>query len=180
MVRTKEHQPLIDPETGEPDPMVWIAVRSKPAQERRAKQHLVEQMFEVYLPMMRYVGRGGVTLAKPFLPSYLFARVAVDVERWQTVYGTLGVHGVMGRPECPIGIKDVVIDRIKAQETDGYVQFAESQKGPKLELGERYRDVHTGLEGLFTERVDDRRVILLSRLLGEAPMTVDIRRLKKV
>jgi transcriptional antiterminator RfaH len=161
-------------------PLVWIVVQSKPCQELKAKQHLAEQRFEVYLPMVRFQDKRGVTMAKPFFPRYLFARVTLDVERWQSVYGTLGVHGVIGRPECPIGVKDVVIDRIKAAELEGYVQFQQALKGPVLEVGAAYRDVHTGLEGLFVEQVDEKRVLLLTRLLGQAPLTVDIRRLKKI
>jgi transcriptional antiterminator RfaH len=179
-VKVKEEAPLLDRKSGLPDLLVWIVVVSNAGQERRAKRELTNQNFEVYLPMRRYQDRRGVTMARPFFPRYLFARVTLDVEEWQTIYGTMGVHGVIGRPECPIGVKDRVIDRIKAQELDGYVQFSESLKGPKFEVGKVYRDVHTGLEGLFVERVDERRAILLTRLLGDAPLTVDIRRLKAI
>jgi transcriptional antiterminator RfaH len=179
MAKVREQAALLDAE-GRVDRLVWIVVQAKPGQERKARQHLVEQAFEVYLPMIRYQDKRVVTMAKPFFPRYLFTRVTLEVERWQSVYGTLGVHGVIGRPECPIGVKDRVIDRIKAAELEGFVQFADALKGPRMEEGALYRDVHTGLEGLFVERVDDKRVLLLTRLLGQAPLTVEIRRLKKV
>jgi transcription antitermination factor NusG len=127
--------------------------------------------------MRQYENRKGVTMATPFFPSYLFARVTLQVERWKSIYGTLGVAGVLGRPECPIGVQDWVIERIKAQEEAGFIKLAEAGL---LKKGERYRDVVTGLEGVFHEAVDEKRALLLTKYMGDSRMTVDIRRLKPV
>lgn len=159
---------------------VWVVVAAKPQQERRAKRELENQGFEVYLPMRLFQNKRLETIALPFFPRYLFCKVVLDarVVRWKAIYSTLGVAGVLGPPECPIGVKDLVIEEIRAHEEAGFVKMAEEIKGPKFELGGRYRDDRTGIEGLFVERVDDKRAILLTRLFGDSRMTVDIRRLK--
>lgn len=159
------------------DTLVWIVVKTKPAQERRAATELRNQHFEVYLPMRLWVNRKKVTIATPFLPGYLFARVTLRVERWKSVYGTLGVAGVLGRPECPIGVKDAVVQRIRDAEEAGYIKLA---AGPELHIGARYRDEKTGIEGILTEPIDERRVCLMIKLLGDSRATVDIARLRLI
>jgi hypothetical protein len=67
-VKVREQASLLT-ETGV-DRLVWIVVKAKPAQERRAKRELANQGFEVYLPLVRYQDKRGVTMAKPFLGRY--------------------------------------------------------------------------------------------------------------
>jgi transcriptional antiterminator RfaH len=177
MMMGKVEQEQLVGATYAPSLLVWVVVMARPAQERRAKRELENQAFEVYLPMRLYENRKGVTMATPFFPRYLFARVTLQVERWKSIYGTLGVAGVLGRPECPIGVQDWVIERIKAQEEAGFIKLAEASV---LKKGERYRDVVTGLEGVFHEAVDEKRALLLTQYMGDSRMTVDIRRLKPV
>lgn len=164
-----------------PTSLVWIVVKSKPGQEIKAKDHLEQQHFEVYRPLRLFENRKGLTMATSLFPNYMFARVTLQVERWKAVYGTHGVAGVLGRPECPIGVKDSVIQRIKDQEEDGYVKLAQAQTlRTTLQWGAKYRDMESGIEGILIEPLDDKRVRLLTQLLGDSRATVDIARLKLV
>jgi hypothetical protein len=163
------------------DHLVWVVVKAKPGQERRAAHELRCQHFEVYLPMRLFENRKGVTMATPFLPGYLFAQVTLRVERWKSIYSTLGVAGVLGRPECPIGVRDHVVQRIRDAEEGGFIKLAlAKEERSTLQFGRYYRDEDTGIEGLLVEPLDDKRVVMLTRLLGDSRATVDIARLKLI
>lgn len=153
----------------------WVVVVTSAGKERLAKFHLQKQGFEVYLPMKMGVGAKGV---RPFFPRYLFARVTCDVRRWQSIFSTIGVHRVFTSQERIVGVRDGFIESIRAQEVEGLLKAGVgvevscpfSQGDPVL-MG--------ALTGIFQERVDDRRALMLVRLLGAAhAVTVDLSKLE--
>lgn len=48
--------------------MSWFVVRTKPSQEFRAEEHLLNQSFKVYLPRFSYLGKR----EQPLFSGYLF------------------------------------------------------------------------------------------------------------
>lgn len=155
---------------------VWIVVVSKVGQERRVKHELQQQGFEVYLPMKLTENRRRELVASPFLPRYLFARVTLAVERWKSIYSTMGVAGVLGRGERPTGVKDKLVQRIRDQEDGGFIRLGLETEA-QLAKGDRvgFEVAGVDLEGLFEERVDARRVLILASFLGrDSRFVVDL------
>lgn len=168
-------------EGSQPVRLVWVVVVTKPGQERRAKRELEQQGFEVYLPLRLAMNRKTQALvALPFFPRYMFARVGLGIEEWGKIWYTFGVHGLLGSAERPIGVKDELVDRIRAQEEAGFIKIGLEAAGPRFAAGERVRTVdEIGFEGIFQERIDDRRALILVSFLGrDSRFTVDLRKLK--
>lgn len=165
------------------EPKVWVVVTSKPNQERQARYNLEAQGFEPYLPMKLTMNRKTRQLvALPFFPGYLFARTGLLMSDWGKIWNTRGVAGVLGShvDGRPVGVREELIDRIRAQEEDGYIKIGLEADGPKFEKGQRVRiEGDLGIEGLFVKRVDRERCELLVSLLGrDSRLTVDLRKLR--
>lgn len=168
------------------DPKVWIVVHTRAGEERVAKEELerLGRGFEVYLPMRLATlkdnwKKSREIVARPFFPRFIFARVGLQVDRWKSIYTTRGVRSVLGNGLLPTGVKDEVIDRIKAQEEAGFIKMGLSEDCP-FKPGDR---VGIGpLEAVFHERVDARRVVILLSLLQrtDSPVTVDLRKLRQI
>lgn len=174
---TTTKQWICDPAKGEG---VWIVVKAKPGQELRAKGELERQDFHCYLPMRLFENKAREMRATPLFPPYLFARVPLAVEAWKSIFSTYGVASVLGfSRERAFGVKDRLIDRIKAEEDGGYIRIglAEDQAPPSFAAGQRLvmDDVYCAI---FMEKVDARRGVILLSLFGrDSEVTVDLKRL---
>ncbi len=161
--------------------VVWVVVVAKPGQERRAQRELKQQGFETYLPMKLSQNRKKELVAAPFFPRYLFARVSLHMQDWKKIWSTYGVQGLLaGSADRPMGVSDLVVERIQAEEEGGFIKMGLDTDVPELKRGQRVRvEGELGIEGMFLEMVDDRRAALLTSLFrGDSRLTVDLRKLK--
>lgn len=164
------------------DLMVWVVVVAKPGQERRARRELELQGLETYLPMNLTMNRRTREMvAMPFFPRYLFARVSLDSGVWKKIWHTYGVHGLLGNGERPVGVKDALIERIKAAEEAGYIKIGLEADGPRFDRGEKVvcESGDLAFEGVFQQRVDEKRAMILVSCLGrDSRFVVDLRKLR--
>ena len=68
--------------------------------EGRAERELTQQGFEVFVPLARrtVVRRGrAVEIVHPLFWTYVFVRFSPG-DRWQAIYSTVGVAGLVGAP----------------------------------------------------------------------------------
>jgi len=161
--------------------MVWVVVVSKPGQERRAKRELEQQGFETYLPMSLSMHiKTKQMVAAPFFPRYLFARVSLAVQDWRKIWYTFGVQGLLGQAERPVGVADEMIDLIRVHEEAGFIKVGLQAEGQRFERGERVKAIgEIEFEGVFQERVDDKRAMILVSFLGrDSRFIVDLRKLR--
>jgi len=168
-------------EEGPAGPRIWVVVVAKPGQERRARRELEQQGFEAYLPMKVSMNRKTQQLvAMPFFPRYLFAKVSLEIGDWRKVWYTFGVQGLLGSADRPLGVRDALIDRIRAQEEDGFIKIGLEAQGPRFDRGQRVQTLDEfGFEGVFQERVDDKRALILVSFLGrDSRFVVDLRKLR--
>ena len=168
-------------EGAQPPKQVWVVVVTKPGQERRAKRELEQQGFETYLPMRLSMNRKTrAMVALPFFPRYMFAKVGLSIQEWGKIWYTFGVHGLLGTAEQPVGVKEHFIERIRAQEEAGFIKIGLEADGPQFEPGQKVRTLDEfGFEGIFTERLDGKRALILVSFLGrDSRFTVDLRKLK--
>src|SRR5207248_8970534 len=72
----------------------WFVAHTHPHAEGKATAHLNRQGFDIYLP--RYLkrrrhARQVETVVAPLFPRYLFVAIDLNVQRWRSIYSTVGV-----------------------------------------------------------------------------------------
>ena len=90
----------------------WFVVSTRSQAERRAHQHLTEQGYQAYLPLITLTRRDRVTptllhrVQVPLFPSYIFVRFDPYRDPWRPILSTLGVYDLIRKPDgmpnpCP-------------------------------------------------------------------------------
>lgn len=148
---------------------LWFAVQTSPHAETKAKRHLDNQSFTVYLPVyQRRVrhARSSALVLRPLFPGYLFVQFDPAECRWRSINGTVGVRKILCHGEAPLPVDEKIIAEIKAREDEtGTVKL----NAPAFVSGQAVRVTEgplADIEGLFEDHRDENRVILLVSLLG--------------
>ena len=147
----------------------WYVVYTQPQSERRALHHLGKQGYETYFPSYRKIRRHArreQEVEAPLFPRYLFVRLELSSQKWQAINHTRGVNRLIGLNSEPAPLPEGAVEEIQARQDDtGMIEMAE----PGFEIGRPYR-IGNGpfedLTGIFAERIDKHRVVLLLNLLG--------------
>lgn len=143
----------------------WYVVYTKPRQEQTARQNLLGQHFEVWLPLMgRWTRKGTdrVCIAEPMFPRYLFLRTMHREQSLAPVRSTPGAVGLVRFGERPPTLNDEAVETLR--------QLAdETREPPGLpKPGSRVRVMAgplAGLEALVAASAS-RRVEIFLTLLG--------------
>lgn len=149
--------------------MRWYVVHTQPNNESRAAVHLERQGFSTYLP--RYLkrrrhARRVETVPAPLFPRYMFVAIDMAVQRWRSIYSTIGVSRLVCAGDEPTAISENLIADLKRREADGYVQL---QQRPQYRAGDKLRvldGVFADCLGLYEGMPDSERVTILLDLLG--------------
>lgn len=147
----------------------WYVAHTRPQAEARAREHLVHQGFEAWLPEYRKKRRHARRtdeVRRPLFPRYLFVHLDLEAQQWRAVLGTVGVqHLVGGDPPTPIA--DQVIATLKARvDEEGLVPVSPALS---LQAGDTVRIAEgplADLEGVFLDIDDKDRVAILLRMMG--------------
>ena len=150
----------------------WYVVQTHPHAESRAATHLNRQGYGVFFPRYKKERRHARRLdivEAPLFPGYLFVALDMAASRWQAVKSTMGVRRLVTAGDRPLAVPPQVICDLQARaDTEGLYHFDEQpsyQPGDALVITEGpFKDCI----GLFAERDDQRRVILLLDLLGRS------------
>jgi transcriptional antiterminator RfaH len=148
----------------------WYVVQSQPNAELRAVAHLNRQGFDTYLP--RYLkrrrhARRVEVVAAPLFPRYLFVSIDMTVQRWRSIYSTIGVSSLVGTGDAPLPVAEQVVAMLKQREDDA--GFVKLDHRPLFRVGDKIRvleGVFTDCLGLYDGMPDRDRVAVLLDLLG--------------
>lgn len=156
----------------------WYAVQSQPNAENKAVAHLTRQGFETYLP--RYLKRRRharriETVAAPLFPRYFFVAIDMSVQRWRSIYSTVGVSTMVGHGGFPTPVPERIVTALQAREAaDGFIQL---NRQPAFRAGDTVRvldGVFADSLGVYEGMKDSDRVAILLDLLGrKVRVTVD-------
>ena len=155
----------------------WFVVQAQPNAEHKAVFHLNRQGFATYLP--RYLkrrrhARRVDTVAAPLFPRYLFVSIDMGVQRWRSIFSTVGVSRIVCNGEMPTAVSDHVIENLRSREHDGLVKL---DSRPSFQIGDKVRLLDGAFAdclGLYEGLKDGDRVALLLDLLGrKVRVTVD-------
>jgi transcriptional antiterminator RfaH len=148
----------------------WYVVQTQPNAELKAVAHLNRQGFDTYLP--RYLkrrrhARRVEVVARPLFPRYLFVSIDITVQRWRSIYSTIGVSSLLGTDDSPLPVAGHVVSTLKQRENDA--GFVKLEHRPDFRVGQKIRvleGVFTDCFGLYDGMPDRDRVAVLLDLLG--------------
>lgn len=149
----------------------WYVVCCKPRQEAVARENLLRQGFEVYLPRIRTRQRQRdrwVDAIQVLFPRYLFVRADRRSQSTASIRSTRGAVGLVRFGIEPAVVPDRVIEAILARE-DAATGLHE-QARPGFRAGEPVTMLEgpfAGMEGIFASEDGLERAILLIELLGK-------------
>jgi transcriptional antiterminator RfaH len=148
----------------------WYVVQTQANAENKAVAHLARQGFATYLPRYlkrrRHARRVDV-VAAPLFPRYLFVEINMAVQRWRSIYSTVGVSRLVCNGEYPTPVPERVVDLLKNREdTSGFIQL---DHRPKFQTGDKIRILEGAFYdclGIYDGMPDRDRVGILLDLLG--------------
>ena len=97
----------------------WFVAHTHPHAEAKATAHLNRQGFDIYFP--RYLKRRRharriETVAAPLFPRYLFVAIDLNVQRWRSIYSTVGVSRLVCNGDDPTPVPDGIVEALKQRE----------------------------------------------------------------
>lgn len=153
----------------------WYAVHTETGREAYARDHLVNQSFEVFLPQHDHTVRHARRLSVKrgaFFPGYLFVRLDLKVQRWRAINGTRGVKHVVGAGDRPLPVPEGIVEWLQGMADDaGVIAY-----GSGLKRGDTVRLLDTPFAecvGLVSGPSGGERVrVLVDLLNARVPMIV--------
>lgn len=160
-----ERQPIDDTDDNLPR---WYVVQCKGGESFRAAQHLANQGYELFHPILQVQKkRAGklVWLDEPLFPHYLFIRLDRIASNWRPIRSTRGVLRIVNFGNHPLPVDDELIEMLREQGTQSLESTVNVyfRAGEKVEITEGpFKD----LQAVFASHKGDERAIVLLNLLN--------------
>lgn len=150
----------------------WYLIHTKPKEESRACENLINQGFDIFLPWLQtYRLKKGkqVKAVEPLFPRYLFIALDQTISQWYKIRSTRGVTDFVRFSEMPTEVPAFIVDDLKNQaDNEGLID--QTDTNPHLfRSGDRVRITSgsfNGWDAIVREQEGDQRVILLITMLG--------------
>ncbi|MBL6933358.1 MAG: transcriptional activator RfaH [Rhodospirillales bacterium] len=148
----------------------WFVVQTHARGESLARENLLRQGYEVYLPLYlkrhRHARRTD-WIKGPLFPRYLFVLLDPETTPWRAINSTIGAQYIVCFDGRPAPMPEGIIEEIIAREDDKGMVYTGSKV--TFNRGEAVRVMSGAMAcqtGLFDCAVDDERVFILLNLLG--------------
>ena len=149
----------------------WYLIYTKPRQEKTAKDHLLRQDYQIYLPFIQtqqHRQNRYQLVTEPMFPRYLFIYLSTMTDNWGPIRSTRGVTSLVQFGGVPSKVPSDFIDYLQQNENKN----DESQStSPEFSRGENIRilnGVMAGYEGIFEATTSAKRVTVLLDIVGKA------------
>ncbi len=149
----------------------WYLVYCKPKAEYIARDNLVRQGYQVYLPLMsRYKQRSRKLFqtVEPLFSRYLFIRLDTEKDNWSPIRSTLGVSNIVRFGQIPAPAPSGLISELKARENNQdvhrFIDLANLKKGDAVRIN---AGAMAGYAGQFLQRNSQNRVIVLLNFMEQ-------------
>lgn len=158
----------------------WYLIYTKVQQEKKACQHLQNQGYDVYLPLIKVekLRQGArVMVEEPLFARYVFVRLDEEgSQSWAPIRSTIGVSRLVKFGQFIPCLSQEVVDWM-VQQTQACQEAAWLEAGDVVQITE---GPFKGLEAVFQTYDGEKRAVLLLTLLARAtPATLDLTHLKK-
>jgi len=151
--------------------LAWYLIYTKPRQERDARDNLVRQGFNAWLPLVRVVKRRGtrrVPVVEPMFPRYLFVQLDSSRQDWSPIRSTLGVSTLVRFGGRPAKVPEPLVAALQARADEQDICDLSQRQQPTR--GDRVRVAHgafAGYEAVFQARNGQERVLVLLEVAGK-------------
>jgi len=139
----------------------WYLIKTKPRQEKKAKQNLANQGYKAFCPMVKINNRLVV-----LFPSYLFIQLNEKTQNFSPIYSTKGVSYFVKFGLNFAKVPNSVIEFIKTNQhitADKLCNLNKFKPGDKVQISD---GAFNNYMAIFKCYKSDERVILLMNLLG--------------
>ncbi len=146
----------------------WYVIQCKGGESFRAAEHLSNQGYELFHPVLEVQKkRGGrlVWLTEPLFPYYLFIRLDKMASNWRPIRSTRGVLRLVTFGDKPLPVEDDLIDmlRERGHSKPGETASIYFRAGERVEIIEGpFKD----LQAVFQSHKGEERAIVLLNLLN--------------
>jgi transcriptional antiterminator RfaH len=148
----------------------WYVVNTKAREEPKASFNLKRQGFNSYLPQYKKTRRHARrmdTVLAPLFPKYLFIEFDLDLESWSSINSTAGVKKLIMFGSLPATLPSELVEEIRTREdVEGVVslnQYLKIKQGDQVTINSGAFNEH---RGIFECQDDDKRIIILLKLMG--------------
>ncbi|WP_110665016.1 transcription/translation regulatory transformer protein RfaH [Salinicola halophilus] len=148
----------------------WYVIQCKGGESFRASEHLDNQGYEVFHPVLEVQRRRRgklIWLAEPLFPHYLFIRLDRVASNWRPIRSTRGVLRLVSFGHEPVAVADELVMTLR----DG--QSADS-RGERANVYYRQGDLveitdgpFRSLQAVFDAQQGEERAIVLLNLLQQ-------------
>ena len=139
----------------------WYLIKTKPRQEKKAKQNLENQGYRAFCPMIKINDRLVV-----LFPGYLFIQLNEKTQNWSPINSTKGVSHFVKFGLNFAKVPNSVIEFIKTNQhitADKLNNLNKFKPGDKVQISDgAFKDYMA----IFKCYKSDERVIILMNLLG--------------
>lgn len=151
----------------------WYVIQCKGGESFRAAEHLANQSFEVFHPVLEVKRkRQGkrVTVTEPLFPYYLFIRLDRIDSNWRPIRSTRGVLKLLTFGDRPAAVPEALVQSLYDQphRQDGSHTYFNA--GEKVTISD---GPFKNLEAVFEHRKGEERAIVLLTLL-QRPQHIEL------
>lgn len=162
-----------------PSGHAWYLLQCRARQDSRAAQHLANQGYTCYQPLVQVerLQAGKRRLCtEPLFPGYLFIRLCHRNDNWGPIRSTRGVARLVGFNGHPQPVPSEVVDALQAR-------LASAPVISPLQPGDPVRITHgafANIDAIFQRFDGDERVVILLHLLQRPqPVVVSVSSIEK-
>lgn len=171
-----------DPLGGDATPR-WYLIQCKGGESFRAAEHLDNQGYQVFHPVLQVQKkrRGKLCwLDEPLFPYYLFIRLDRLDSNWRPIRSTRGVLKLVGFGNEPLPVADDLIETLRdnaSRETPAQKANVYFRAGEIVEITE---GPFRALQAVFdSQKGEERAIVLLNMLQGQQRLEVPIEHLRR-
>ncbi|WP_106420296.1 transcription/translation regulatory transformer protein RfaH [Salinicola tamaricis] len=148
----------------------WYVIQCKGGESFRASEHLDNQGYEVFHPVLEVQKRRRgklVWVAEPLFPHYLFIRLDRLASNWRPIRSTRGVLRLVGFGHEPVAVQDALIETLRdrvAADTSRERANVYYRRGDLVEITD---GPFRALQAIFDAQKGEERAIVLLNLLQQ-------------
>lgn len=149
----------------------WLIIKTKRSKEFWAKENLVRQNFQVYIPLtyrVKKIFNKIKTIKSPLFEGYIFIKCDSIDSKLLKVNNTLGVSSVISFSNKKSLLSGKYIQKLKLLEDgNGIISISKFKKLVEGRICEILHGPFKGLNGIFHQALNNKNIILILKLLGK-------------
>ncbi|WP_110649770.1 transcription/translation regulatory transformer protein RfaH [Salinicola peritrichatus] len=161
----------------------WYVIQCKGGESFRASEHLDNQGYQVFHPVLEVQKRrrGKLTwVAEPLFPHYLFIRLDRMASNWRPIRSTRGVLRLVSFGQEPVAVQDELIETLRDR-------MAADTRRERANVYYRQGDIVEITDGPFralqavfdAQKGEERAIVLLNLLQQTQRIEVPVASLRK-